>query len=305
MENNGKQLESLVRRVEELLLPQGFTVKANRKLFDEQGVPIAEFDIVIAGRIGTTDMSWLIECRDREDPAPAAWIEQLVGRRDRFAFNKVMAVSTTGFAPGAVAYAKEAGIELRTVEEMNIAALPRWLGLRYMTQATHAFALQSARVVLADDELPDRIEALGRLLAQLSGDDKALRPIDPIGNVSFAEAFRDALSDRVEVLEGLEPNGAEKSISARVRYANDNGHYVIDTDVGPIRIREIHFKGQVRLLEQEVPFDALKEYRRDATGETIAQIVSFPIEVQGSKFAIEMHNLAATGETHVLLRKLS
>jgi hypothetical protein len=35
---------------------------------------------------------------------------------------------------------------------------------------------------------------------------------------------------RQDVLEDLQPNGPEKRIRARVRYANDNDHFVIDTD---------------------------------------------------------------------------
>lgn len=36
-----------------------------------------------------------------------SWIEQLVGRRARFGFNKVTAVSITGFATGAAEFASK------------------------------------------------------------------------------------------------------------------------------------------------------------------------------------------------------
>ena len=107
MSGEGQHLENLVRQVEELLLPKGFSVAGNSRVYNDENVQIAEFDIEVRGRLGSTYISWLIECRDRpgSGPAPGSWIEQLVGRRDRFRFSKVTAVSTTGFALGAEEYA--------------------------------------------------------------------------------------------------------------------------------------------------------------------------------------------------------
>ena len=96
MASNGRHLESLVAYIESRLLPaSGFEVTTNEKVY-ENGVQVAEFDIQIRGTIGSASMSWLIECRDRKSDGPAGvdWIEQLVGRRSRFGFNIVTAVST-------------------------------------------------------------------------------------------------------------------------------------------------------------------------------------------------------------------
>src|SRR6266550_564747 len=121
MGSDGKQLEGLVSFVEKTLLPQGFEVKTNERIYNDEGIQIAEFDIEIHGKVGSTTIAWLIECRDRpgQGPAPGSWIEQLVGRRIRFGFNKVTAVSTTGFAVGAVQFARSQGIELREVTALN------------------------------------------------------------------------------------------------------------------------------------------------------------------------------------------
>ena len=80
-------------------LPVGFEVKSNERVFNDGGIQIAEFDIEIRGKVGTTMIAWLIECRDRpaQGAAPGSWIEQLVGRRNRFGFNKVTAVGVSEF----------------------------------------------------------------------------------------------------------------------------------------------------------------------------------------------------------------
>lgn len=118
MSNSGEHLERLVKQIESLLLPTGFTIESREKIFNDEGVQIAEFDIVITGKVGSTPIRILIECRDRptEGPAPASWIEQLVGRRTRFKFDKVVAVSTTGFSKGAKQFADESGIEYRLLD---------------------------------------------------------------------------------------------------------------------------------------------------------------------------------------------
>lgn len=117
MDKSGKEVEELVRSIEQQLLPQGFKVEPRQRIFNEAGEQIAELDLVISGALGSSSVRWLIECRDRpsEGAAPISWIEQLVGRKDRLLFDKVFAVSTTGFSSAAKDFAKTKGIILRTV----------------------------------------------------------------------------------------------------------------------------------------------------------------------------------------------
>jgi len=117
MSNSGKEVEDLVGNIEQELLPQGFKVEPRQRVFNEAGEQIAELDLVISGPLGSSSVRWLIECRDRpsEGSAPISWIEQLVARKERLQFDKVFAVSTTGFSPAARDFAKTKGIILRTV----------------------------------------------------------------------------------------------------------------------------------------------------------------------------------------------
>ncbi|MGH7180771.1 MAG: restriction endonuclease, partial [Nitrospiraceae bacterium] len=116
-------------------MSEGFKVTTNDRVFNDDGVQIAEFDVLIQGKIGTSDFQWLIECRDRpaSGAAPTAWIEQLVGRRTRFNLNKVTAVSTTGFSAGTPEFAQAQGIELREVRALTPEHFADWLELRYIT----------------------------------------------------------------------------------------------------------------------------------------------------------------------------
>ena len=153
MRQDGRQLEALVEFVERTLLPQGYGVKTNRRIYNDDGVQIAELDVEVRGKVGSTDFAWLIECRDRpsEGPAPGSWIEQLVGRRTRFLFNKVTAVSTTGFAPGAIEFARAQGIELREVKALAAEEFRDWLVMSYISQMDHGGTLRSAVIVLGEN----------------------------------------------------------------------------------------------------------------------------------------------------------
>ena len=119
--NSGKELEQLVQEIERSLLSADFEVTLNTTEFDDSNNQLAEFDIVISGRLGSCLVKWLIECRDRpsQGPAPGAWIEQLAARKRRFNFDKVIAVSTTGFAKGISEYAESEGVLLRSVKRLK------------------------------------------------------------------------------------------------------------------------------------------------------------------------------------------
>lgn len=121
MKNTGRELEQLVSEIERLLTPKGIDVESRVRKYGEDGKQIAEFDILIKGQLGSSTINWLIECRDRpsEGPAPSSWIEQLYGRRERFNFDKIIAVSTTGFVEDAKNFARQKNILTRTVTSIE------------------------------------------------------------------------------------------------------------------------------------------------------------------------------------------
>ena len=170
--SKGKRLEQLVSDIEQRLAPEGVDVQLNERIFDEQGIQIAEFDITIRGAVGSSSIDWLIECRDRpsDGACAGAWIEQLVGRRSQFTFDKVFAVSTTGFAPSAIQCAERHGIVLRVVDDI--------------TDIATDFLVREFRWTYDDIKigLPVRFEVVGNGLPQSGESDNLLvkKPNDTI-----------------------------------------------------------------------------------------------------------------------------
>jgi hypothetical protein len=307
MKTNGKKLEGLVTVVEERLLPQGFNVKTNERVYNDEGVQVAEFDIEIRGKIGSTSIAWLIECRDRpsEGPAPGSWIEQLVGRRARFRFNKVTAVSTTGFALGAVEFAQSEGIEVREVKALSPEQFADWLAISHIHHTEKVTMLQHAKIFVSENESDDRKHALIEMLSGAPAHDTILKSSNTGEFVAPANAFSQAVNSQETLFEDLVPNGPGKKVRLHVQCTNDDDHFVVETTAGPIRVTAILFEGELRIKESLVPLTVVAEYRHVETGHPISQMAAFaPQKVHGMKFSMEMHRMAESGETHIILRKL-
>ncbi|HWR77703.1 MAG TPA: restriction endonuclease [Thiobacillus sp.] len=307
MAADGKQLEALVAYVEKTLLPEGFTVATNERVFNEEGIQIAEFDIEIRGKVGSTAIAWLIECRDRptSGPAPGSWIEQLVGRRTRFGFNKVTAVSTTGFTTGATEFALAQGIELREVKALAPDEFSDWLPLRHIHCIERLTTLNHASIEIGESESEERQRALVQVLSKVDGAAAFLKSSKTGDTTTPADAFSSAAAGINGLLDDLVANGPEKKIRLHANYTDDD-HFIIETVEGPIQVCAILFDGDIRLKQTLLPLVATAEYRHAATGEVISQVASFaPQSVHGMKFSTEMHKMADTGETHVILRRVA
>jgi hypothetical protein len=304
MATDGKQVEELVAFVEKTLLPDGFEVKTNRKLYSDGG-QIAEFDVEIRGKVGSGQMSWLIECRDRpsEGPAPGAWIEQLVGRRARFGFNKVTAVSTSGFAAGAIEFAKSQGVELREVKSLSPEEFSGWLGLREISQIKHLVSLERGIFIIDPAESELRKQAATDAMKAQSGG--AFLKRSATGECLKPErAFQNAVDQAGALFDGLVPDGPGKRIRLNVTYRNDADHFVVETASGDVRVRNIVFEGVLCIKVINASLISTAEYREVGTGKAISQVAAFgDQEINGITYSLEMHRIVETGELNLILRK--
>lgn len=301
--NTGKLLESFVKQIEQILLPQNISISPNEKVYNDDGVQIAEFDIEIEGKVGTTKFKWLIECRDRptQGPAPGAWIEQLVGRRDRFNFDKIIAVSTTGFSEGANAYAKESGIEIRTVTETDVDKISDWFPLDKIRLRKRGGILEDAHLIIDKDESEDTRNALREILKENNSNAKLLLSTETGDHISVSTAFIIAAASVDGLYDELSSRGGSKKIKLRTIYPEDNSHYVVETKQGNVRIREILFQGEITLKIEAIPLATVKQYSNISSNEDIVTTASFNFNVDGRTLELSFNKIADTGETHILL----
>lgn len=304
MHSDGSELEALVSFVEGHFLPEGLTIRTREKVFDG-AVQIAEFDVVVTGKVGTTDFSWLIECRDRpsEGAAPASWIEQLVGRRARFKFNKVTAVSTAGFSEGAKKYAADEGIETREVKSLEIDAFKNWIAMTHMTQILTNCELTGATIDFSTEDVEAHGQELRQVLAEAKATKENFLRLSKNGEfIGIANAFRSAVQQQAQFIEALEANGPGKSVALTVTYTNDDDHFVVHVDSEPIRVRRIRFRGVLTKTELMLPVAKALEYRGEDS-RTISQLVAFqPMKVAGVDLSLEFHRMPDLEQAFVLLK---
>jgi hypothetical protein len=303
MPNTGKLLEGFVERIERLLLPYDFTALPNEKVYNDDGIQIAEFDIEISGKVGTTNFKWLIECRDRptQGAAPGSWIEQLVGRRERFNFDKVIAVSTTGFTEGASEFAKDKGIEIRTVTEASIEQVSDWFLINEMMLFKRGGILEKATLIIDEQESDKKKEALRRILNDVMLDPKILVSTQNRQRITVATAFMNAAHTVDGFYDDINPNGGTKKVSLRVYYPEENSHFVVESEIGNIRIKEILFQGELTLTVEKIPLLTIRKYESINSGEVIATTASFNLEVEGITRELSFNKIAETGEIRVIV----
>lgn len=306
MSTDGKQLEALVAFVERELLPPSFDVKCNTRVLNDEGVQIAEFDIEVNGKVGTTTICWLIECRDRPShgPAPSSWIEQLVGRRTRFGFNKVTAVSTTGFARGAVDFAKQQGIELREVTSLDPTEFKDWLRITEMQHIRRVTDLKHATIILNSTEPENIKKAALEVISNAAGNDAILISSASGTRGNLTQAFLGAVQSVEDAFKSVVV-GSPRTLRLVANYL-DEDHYLIETALGLAKIKQIAFLGELRIEEILVPVVKTIEYRHTGTDEPISQVATFASQsIQGMNLAFELHRMVESGETHVTMRRLS
>ena len=121
-------LENLVAALEDFLVPPGFKVTKREPFYNDHGKQIGEIDITIRGELGSFEVFYGVECRDRpsEGPQDREWIRGVKAKKDDLIVDKMIAVSTTGFTSTAVEFAKEVGIELRTIEPASKLDMRDW-----------------------------------------------------------------------------------------------------------------------------------------------------------------------------------
>ena len=290
---DGTELEIFVAGLEALLLPSGVTVELRSREYSREGVQIAEFDIVTIGRLGSAKVACLIECRDRpsEGAAPAAWIEQLVGRRLRFGFDKVIAVSTTGFAPGSIEYARQSGIELRTVTRLSAADVFQWFRAQELEIVNRSVHLTYAKIMVAENEPNERREAAYAAIRDCTLNEAIL--FNPVTRMSVlpVDAFMAAVGRRPHLWPKDVRSQWSDEVEIDAGYPIGNQYEVV-TKIGPVLIPRILFKGVLMLHPTAVPFTKFTEYADELTGTRISSSVAADVSLAGQLHTITLDRIS-------------
>jgi hypothetical protein len=301
--NDGKQLEDVISFIEGLQLPSGWTVTPRKLMPGRVGRTVAELDIVISGRVGTMDFSWLIECRDRpaSGKAPASWIEQLVTRKARYNFSRVTAVSTTGFSSGATELAEDSHIDLREFKRLTPSEFSNWPELTHMPHRTDIVLLNSAMFEFDQFDSPALEKAINDKLATPGGG-STLRSVLTNDLITTHSIFTKIMDRNPSILGGLEVNGPALPVRFRANLKGESS-YVLETELGAATVASVLFEGSVQRTEELKPLAVSGEYLRSLGREPISRLRTFePYNILGVELQAEIHDFPSDGGATIVLR---
>ena len=296
MKNSGRDLENFVQMIEKSLLTQGFNIDSRELEYNNEGDQIAELDIIVSGKVGTTSIKYLIECRDRPSngAAPNSWIEQLVGRRDRFKFNKVIAVSSTGFAAGAYEYAAEKGIELRTLSEIDSGDILDWFRVQNFTLFITNGDLKNVKVNIHNankNQEKEMIELLSSLnlnskifFHETSGDSFSIMDL-------WNEAMNNARQKEAGLTDGVEIDSSSIRKTLVVNYPNSGQRYYFNLSDGDVLIESIEFTADISVKSELIPVSKITQYGIEPNMNSIAQSVHFDLKYGEKDLDFAFHKI--------------
>jgi hypothetical protein len=118
MPQRSNAFQRLIRRIYEQIKPEGATLTESAILIELDTGLKREVDVLLElVPVADTPVRIGIECRDRTRKADVGWIDDLIGTYQRLPVDKVIAVSRSGFTPGAILKARMNSIEIRTLAQ--------------------------------------------------------------------------------------------------------------------------------------------------------------------------------------------
>jgi hypothetical protein len=127
MPRKGRELEELVRDLEEILADAPVQVKSPDYMIGRMTGTRREVDVSVRAKVGTVSVLAIIECRKRKHRQDSTWVEQLATKMEDVGASRAVAVSSEPFAAGAVSLAAAKNIELRTFSEIDAPFLLGWV----------------------------------------------------------------------------------------------------------------------------------------------------------------------------------
>jgi hypothetical protein len=282
----GRDLEKVVSLLEGTLQQSGIEMKSPDFLPDKDTGTLREVDISLRGRIGSSGILAIIECRDRGATQDVTWIEQVISKSISVNADKAMAVSSSKFSEPSRLKAEKNNIELRTLEEINPADVTDWfVKLPYLLiYRLHTNFLHISFYPQKPDG--EEIYAIAPLFK---------RKIDN-KSVSFNDIWLSISSD---VQKDIPFDGCKLQRKLIFNFPNMQDRFQVSTKSGDIDIESLIIDAILWFTEEKVPSTSLKIYRDK--DKDIAKIQDFRFNINGKEHALCFHQSEIDGTQKVSL----
>ena len=299
MVRKGRDFELLVASLEDYLSPLGIEVASPDRIKDKDTDQTREVDISLKGKIGSSEVLVIIECRDRNDNEDVRWIEELAGKRDSVGADKAMAVSSNGFTEPARRKAEKWNIELRTIIEVDLDEIGKWFegkeGIYFIPNAL----FKDLSFILFDGTIIDEKGLdFNKPVFRRKKDGKALKMKDVWDQLPKPVIFSGIPDDgtHVERIVGIKYKQEGEAVTPNDIKELENLQLLIGSDLKDIK--EINFRAEFWVETKKVPVK-VKQYTKQ--NGVITEVAEFEYEDKGKKYAIEILGDSSSNEKRIVL----
>lgn len=143
MPKKGRNLETLVKGLEEILAPKGFKIKSPDLILGKNSGSMREVDISLKYDDGLESKLIFIECRNRHRAQNTDWVDGVIGKKLDIGANGAIIVSSSRFSQGAINNALNNNIKIRTLLECSPEEIGSFFQFRYLDQIIqHSYFFQ-------------------------------------------------------------------------------------------------------------------------------------------------------------------
>ncbi|MGD9706003.1 MAG: restriction endonuclease [Acidimicrobiia bacterium] len=269
MTKAGRELERVVAAIERTFSDTAMTVTSPEFVLGRNSRTRREVDVSLRGQLGSASIFVMVECRDRSRPATVQWIDEVAAKANDVGASKAVVVSAAGFANTAREYAKQLGIDTRTLSELESEDSLAWLAhVPVITTQYNCVEFVSVAVELETGaESPEPIPGEAPQVGALTALFRRKRDGAPAG-------LMDAWNDVCEKV--YDPKLPERRrLPIEIRYTNPDDRF-------QLQIRGQWWDVESLKLVVEVWIDvveqALSQFRYSTDGTSIAEGFSFEVD---------------------------
>jgi hypothetical protein len=281
MKRKGRDLEKVISLLEGALQQSGIQLKSPDFLPDKDTGMQREVDISLRGRIGSSDILAIIECRDRDATQDVTWIEQVISKRSSVNADKVLAVSSSKFSEPARIKAEKNNIELRTLDEINPSDIQDWF-VKFPYVLIHRLKPEIMRASFYPQN-PDgnEIDAYAPIFKRKL-DNKSVSLTDILSSIPIEKIYQYIPLDGTKVL-----------FKFTLNYPNEQDRFQMSTKLVDIDIESLKIDVFLSIEDEKVPPSSMKVYRN--ADKDIAKIQDFRFNINGIECALCFHKSELDG----------
>jgi hypothetical protein len=233
------------------------------------------------------------ECRRRGRRQTVEWVESLVAKRLSIGADRIVGVSSAGFARNAIKKAHARGVELRTARELELGVLRDWIAFEAVELIDTRWSAVQVYFSLSDPQ----------------PDDELRLPLSPSGTVPggtpciHVETLPGPISIHrfLELARRGEPWPAAPHRTPRDQWLHINCETptLVNTNKGLKQVRTVSALCRFEHVPSMGPLVAAVSYSRPATA--ILEAAHFDVSAAVPGFVLAFHRDAATGATSISL----